>query len=326
MNTRLSGIAYRESLKKIILLFAICHLPFALLCGCQSQQLYRDKRIAMGTFVEVISPDKRAANIAFDEIKRIEGLLSKYKENSEISRLNKFGKLNISPDTSYIIRKAKEFWLASDGAFDITVGPLMDLWGFTNKKYYFPQKYEIKNTLGLVGFNKIFLSNNDTVIQFDTLGVKIDLGAIAKGYAIDCAINKLKRAGIKSCLINAGGDMYCLGDRFAKPWNVAIQDPRQEGILEYLELKDKAIVTSGDYQQYFIKDARRYSHIFNPKTGYPADSGVISVTVIAPDCLTADALATSIFVLGKVKGEALAKKFLGVEVKIIEEKDVQDNE
>jgi len=303
----------------------VCVLSFTLLCGCQNRQLYKDSRIMMGTFIEISSPDRQAPSIAFTEIKRIERLLSIYKPDSEISSLNKFGELKASPETFYIIKKAKDFWEASDSAFDITVGPLADLWGFTEKKYNLPKKEEIEKALEYVGTEKIIFNENDNVIKFKTLGTKIGLGAIAKGYAVDCAIKKLKEKGIKNCLINAGGDIYCLGDKFGKPWSVAIKNPRGKGIIEFLKLKNKAVATSGDYEQYFMQDNKRYSHIFNPKTGYPADSGVVSVTVIAPDCLTADALATSIFVLGKTKGEELAKKFKGVEVKIIEEKDVSHN-
>ena len=295
-----------------------------LLSGCQKQNLYKDSRIMMGTFVEVISPDKGASNIVFGEIKRIEGLLSKYKEDSEIGKLNKLGKLKLSPDTFYVLQKAKEFWQFSDGVFDITVGPLMDLWGFTEKKYSVPEEERIKNVLELVGTDKIIFNIDDNVVEFKLLGMKIDLGAIAKGYAVDCAVKKLKENHIKSCLINAGGDIYCLGDKFGRPWNVAVQGPRNKGFWDYLKLKDKAVATSGDYEQYFIQRKKRYAHIFNPKTGYPADSGVVSVTVIAPDGLTADALATSIFILGKDKGSNLAKRFKDVRVEIIEEKDVPD--
>jgi thiamine biosynthesis lipoprotein len=289
------------------------------LCGCQNRQLHKDSRVMMGTFVEVVSSDRRAAGIAFAEIKRLEDLLSKYKPNSEVSRLNKLGQLNVSPDTMYVIKRAKEFWVTSEGAFDVTVGPLMDLWGFTTKKFILPKEEEIKNTLQRVGTDKILLNDNDNMVEFGLSGMEIDLGAIAKGYAVDCAIKKLKLNGIKSCLINAGGDIYCLGDKFGKPWGIALQDPQGPGLLERLSLRDSAIATSGDYEQCFIKDGKRYSHIFNPRTGFPTDSGVASVTVIAPDCLTADALATAIFVLGKEKGEALARKFPRVRVKIIEE-------
>lgn len=300
-------------------------LSFALLCGCQNKQLYKDSQIMMGTIVEVISSDKRAKTIAFREIKRIEDLLSKYKEDSEISRLNKLGRLNVSYDTLYVLNKAKYFWIISNGAFDVTVGPLMDIWGFTDKNYKLPDNSKIKAALKLVGFNKIIIDENNSVVKFNIRGIKIDLGAIAKGYAVDCAIKKLKQAGIKSCLINAGGQIYCLGDKFGRPWNIALQNPRGYGVIDYLQLQDKAVATSGDYQQYFINRNKRYSHIFNPHTGYPADSGVISVTVIAPDGTTADALATAIFVVGKEKGLELVRKNPGVETMIVEEKDVSHN-
>jgi len=278
----------------------------------------------MGTFVEVISPYKDAPNIVFTEIKRVENLLSKYKEDSEVAKLNKFGKLKVSPDTFYVLQKAKEFWQLSDGVFDITVGPLMDLWGFTDKKYYLPKDEEIKQALSKVGLEKIIFNFDDNVVEFKIPGMKIDLGGIAKGYAVDCAVKKLKEHQIKSCLINAGGQIYCLGDKFGRPWNVAVRAPRNKGFWDYLKLKDKAVATSGDYEQYFMNKGKRYAHIFNPKTGYPSNSAIVSVTVIAPDGLTADALTTSIFILGKDKGSKLAKRSKDVNVEIIEEKDVPD--
>src|SRR4030042_2514766 len=177
------------------------------LCGCQNHQLYKDNRVMMGTFIEVISPDKRAADIAFREIKKIEDLLSKYNPDSEISRLNKTGELRVGPDTFYLMQKAREFWQASNGAFDVTIGPLMDLWGFSDKNYRLPDDKEVKKTLALVGFDKIFLDNSQNMVKFITSGMKIDLGGIAKGYALDKAADKLKAEGITSCLINAGGQV-----------------------------------------------------------------------------------------------------------------------
>jgi len=311
-------------LRIFLLVTSYCLLVTGL-CGCQNQQLYTDNRIMMGTFVEVISPYKQAAGIVFSEIKRIEDLLSKYKPDSEVAKLNQSGKLKVSPDTFFIIKKSKELWQTSDGAFDITVAPLVDLWGFTDKKYHLPREGEIKNTLKLIGCDKIILHDDDNMIKFKLSGMKIDLGAIAKGYALDCAVNKLRKAGIKSCLINAGGQVYCLGGKFGKPWKIAIKEPRGRDFTGYLELKDKSVATSGDYEQCFIKGKARYSHILNPKTGYPADSRIVSVTVIASSGLTADALSTAIFVLGKEKGKALAKRFPDVEIKIIEKENVQNN-
>ena len=304
---------------QIILFTVLCYL-LSVICGCQSHYLYKDSRIMLGTFVEVTSPNRKAAQIIFEEIKRIENLLSKYNPESEVSKLNKLGNLKVSPETFYIIKKSKEFWQVSDGAFDITVAPLVDLWGFTDKKYSVPEEERIKNVLELVGTDKIIFNIDDSVIKFSVSGMKIDLGAIAKGYAVDCAVKKLKENNIKSCLINAGGQIYALGDKFGLPWKIAVRNPRGKDVIDYLALKDKAVSTSGDYEQYFIKGKKRYAHIFNPKTGYPADSGVVSVTVIAQDGITCDALSTAIFVLGKEKGQELAQKFPGVEVRRIEEK------
>ena len=301
-------------MKKIFIFLFFC----VLLAGCNSQLLYQDNRAMMGTFVEIISPNKKAASIAFEEIKRIENLLSKYNPESEVSKLNRLGELKVSPETLYILKKSQEFWLASGGAFDITVGPLMDLWGFSDKRYRCPSDKEIQKAIQLVGMDKISFDDRNNVVKFKLQGMKVDLGAIAKGYAVDCALNKLKVAGIKSCLINAGGQISALGDRFGRPWRVAIRSPRGKGFAGYLALKDKAVATSGDYEQCFFSKRKRYAHIFNPKTGYPAQSGVVSVTVIAPEGLTCDALSTAIFVLGKAKGEALAGRFIDTKVMIDE--------
>ncbi len=301
-------------------LYVVYCLLSVVLCGCQSRQLYKDTRVLMGTFVEVVSPDKGAAKIVFAEIRRIEDLLSKYKKDSEVAKLNQSGELRVSPETLHVLKRAGDFYAASGGAFDITVAPLMDLWGFTDKKYNLPKAERIREILKVVGMDKIIFDETNNTAKFSVPGMRIDLGGIAKGYAVDCAVNQLKKQGIKSALINAGGQVYCLGDKFGKPWRLAIKNPRAKRVSGYyLELKDMAIATSGDYEQYFIKGNRRYSHIMNPKTGYPAASGIISVTVIAPDSLTADALATAIFVLGKEKGAELARKFPDAKVEVIKE-------
>ncbi len=299
-----------------------CILGFMFISGCDnSPRLYKESRVMMGTFVEVISPEEKAAGIAFGEIKRIEDLLSKYNQASEVSKLNSAGQLKVSRETYYIIVRSKEFWALSNGAFDITVGPLVELWGFRDKKYYLPLKAEIAQTLKMVGTDKIILNPADNLVKFAVPGMQIDLGAIAKGYAVGCAVRKLRENAIKSCLINAGGQIYCLGSKSGKPWVVAIADPGKKGISGKLRLINKAVSTSGDYEQFFIKDGTRYGHIFDPRTGMPANSGLASVTVVADDSLVADALTTAIFVLGEEKGKSLAEKFPGVKIKIIKERN-----
>jgi thiamine biosynthesis lipoprotein len=272
----------------------------------------------MGTFVEVTSPDRRAAGIAFAEIKRLEQLLSKYDPESEVSRLNRRGKLQVSRETFYIIQKAKDFSRESAGAFDITVAPLADLWGFSSKNYRLPQQEEISAALKNTGADKIILRPADNVVEFLSSGVKIDLGGIAKGYALDCAGQKLKEAGIGNFLLNAGGQVFAAGDNYGRPWKVAVRCPRRPGACAYFELRDSSVSTSGDYRQFFLRAGKRYSHIIDPVSGYPAQSGVISATVTVPDGLTADALSTAIFVLGKEKGVGLCAKFSGARIAYLE--------
>ncbi|MDD5512743.1 MAG: FAD:protein FMN transferase [Candidatus Omnitrophica bacterium] len=276
----------------------------------------------MGTFIEVTSSDRRAPGIVFDEFKRIERLLSKYDSQSEIFRLNQQGRLQASPETYDLIKRSKELSRVTAGAFDITVGPLMDIWGFADRDFQIPSRAQIRRALALVGSDKIILQDADNVVKLKIPGMKLDLGGIAKGFAIDRAVARLKSSGITSCLINAGGQVFCLGSKSGVPWRVAIQDPRNNDFRGYLELVDRTIATSGDYNQYFIRDNRRYSHIIDPRSGYPADSGVVSVTVISDQGALADGLSTAIFVLGKDKARLLVNDFPGTEVKVIEEKDL----
>jgi thiamine biosynthesis lipoprotein len=269
----------------------------------------------MGTLWEVISPDKRSGAIVFAEAARIEKLLSKYIPESEISQLNQAGRLRLSADTFYIIKKSKEFYQATGGAFDITVAPLVDLWGFTNQKHKVASQESIKAAMKLVGCDKIILHEENNMVEFKLSGMKIDLGAIAKGFAVDCTVKLLKENNIDSCLINAGGQVYALGERPEGRWKIAIQNPRKPEITGVLELKDRSVSTSGDYEQFFFEDGRRYCHIIDPRTGYPV-KGISSVTVVTDSALEADALSTAIFVLGKEKGEELLKKFPRATAKI----------
>lgn len=305
---------YSPKTRKLLVLFLIIGWAITLLFMAKpNKKLYRNNRILMGTFWEVISPNKDAARIVFDEAARLDGLLSKYKEGSEVSRLNKAGKLQVSPETFFIIKQSKEFYAKTEGAFDITVAPLVDLWGFTNYKFRVPTKHSIEATLKLVGSDKIILHEIDNLVEFNKPGVKIDLGAIAKGFTLDRAVEKLKENNVNSCLINAGGQVYALGDRFGKPWKVAVKNPHKEGVSETLELKNQSVSTSADYQQFFIKNNKRYGHILNPKTGYPAQARAF--TVISNNATEADALSTAIFVLGEEKQAELLSRFPRVKIK-----------
>ena len=301
---------YSPRIRKYLLAFLIIGWGLVFIYQLKKPAtLYHDNRVLMGTFWEVVSADKKAGAIVFAEASRIEQLLSRYIESSEISRLNRLGSLKVSPDTFYVIKRSKEFWEQTSGAFDITVGPLVSLWGFKNCQYSVPAQRKISSVLKLIGSDKIILREKDRMVEFKLPGMKIDLGGIAKGYALDQAVKKLKENNINSCLINAGGQIYALGERSGRPWKVGVKNGRGSDIHGRLEIKDQSISTSGDYEQFFSRDGKRYSHILDPRTGYPASSGLVSVTVVAPSGTEADALSTSAFILGKEGAPGLAKQF-----------------
>lgn len=319
-------MAFNVKTRKILVVFLILGWSLALAYPALSSKLfksplkteplYHNNRLLMGTFWEVISPNPQAGAIVFSEAARIEQLLSKYIPTSEVSQLNRLGKLKVSADTFYIIKKSQELCRLSQGAFDITVAPLVDLWGFSNQKFQVPDNDKIQTVLRLVGNDKIILHENDNVVEFRLQGTKIDLGGIAKGFALDCAVKKLKANNIDSCLINAGGQVYGLGDKFGQTWKIAIYKTGKAEIARTLELKNQSASTSGNYEQFFLSGGKRFSHIIDPRTGYPSQTQITSVTVVAEEGLTADALSTSFFVLGEKSAKELIKKFPGASVKI----------
>ena len=300
---------------------ALAVLFTALVIQRQRVRPLKRSQMIMGTMVEitVIPPDDEAIKAAFEEIKKVDVLMSTYKENSEISILNREGENRVSAETLQVIREALKFSKLTGGAFDITCRPLINLWKKAKKEEVVPSPEEIKEALSLVGYEKILVEGD--MVRFQKNGMQIDLGGIAKGYAVDRAIEVLRKNGIRQALVNAGGDLYALGSgQGGKKWQVGIQDPRQEGkLLGIIKVKDIGVATSGDYQRYFTLEGRRFSHIVDPKTGQTVQDVPMSVTVIAPDATTADALATGVFVLGPHKGIELIDSLPQVEGMIVGE-------
>jgi thiamine biosynthesis lipoprotein len=287
----------------------------------QKVQPLKRSQMIMGTMVEitVIPPHDEAIKAAFEEIQKVDTLMSIYKENSEISILNREGKNHLSIETLQVIREAINFSKITGGAFDITCKPLINLWKKAKKEKVIPSPEETKKALSLVGYEKILLEGE--MARFKQKGMQIDLGGIAKGYAVDRAIEALRKNGIRRALINAGGDLYALGNGPGdEKWKVGIQDPREEGkLLGIIKVKDVGVATSGDYRRYFTIEGKRFSHIVNPKTGQTVQDVPMSVTVIAPDATTTDALATGIFVLGPQAGMKLIDSLPQVEGMIVGE-------
>ncbi len=192
-----------------------------------------------------------------------------------------------------LYQRALQVYRNSDGSFDITVAPLSQLWGFLSKSYLVPTQDQIDSILENIGMDKIKIENGALILP---PGMKLDWGAIAKGYAIDLASRSLIELGISNGFINAGGDLYCWGKNpDEQDWNIGIKHPRKNGYFGILSISDLGAATTGDYQRFFIRDGFRFHHVFNPATGYPA-RGKQSVTVYGPETLICDALSTALFV------------------------------
>ena len=289
--------------------------------GCSSGIDFSRQETCMATFARVTCLGKNqelcrtALDKAFGEMERIENLLSKFKESSDIYRVNNLGAnpVKVSKETFEVIKKVKLFCEASDGVFDISISPLLELWGFYNKGKIRSEVSDgvLREKLSLIGSDKIILDEDRYTVYFKIPGMAIDLGGVAKGYAVDKARDVMINLGVKNALINIGGEVYCLGQgNNRKGWSIGIQHPvRPDKIIAVINLKDKAVSTSGAYENFVELNGRRLGHIINPKTGYPVEGELVSVTVVADDCITTDALATAVFVLGKEKGLTLLKNF-----------------
>lgn len=295
----------KTSCRILVILF------LALAAGCVVQFVQKPKKetsekqiFAMNTVMTFQAYGENASEAveaAAEEIKRLSSLLSISEETSEVFMINEAGEGMLSEDTVKILERALDIYEQTEGAFDCTIFPLMQLWGFPTKEYHVPTKEEIEEKLKLVDSSKI-----EVQLPYIFLGVnqKIDFGGIAKGYASDRAIEIFEAYGIESGMVSLGGNIKVLN---RKPdgslWNVGIRNPKgaETDSIAAIKVEDKALVTSGGYERYFEEDGNTYIHIIDPKTGYPAQNGLASVTIVSDDGMLADALSTSLFVMGEEK-------------------------
>jgi len=291
-------------------------------------------QMIMGTFVHVAAvaensgTAKKCVQAALEEICKVDELMSDYKSDSEISRVNSRADekaVQVSEATYEVLQRSVEFSKMTDGAFDITVGPLVALFREAKESKVAPSEQQIALARSKVGFEKLKLDSENKTVQFSDKGMLLDLGGIAKGYAIDKAIEAAQRCGAIGAMVDIGGDVRCFGlpPEGKDHWLIGLQDPNSAiegieggGLLLVLKITNAAVATSGDYQQFVLIEGKRYSHIMDRRTGTSAE-GLSSVTIIADNATDADALATSVSVMGAEKGLALIEKLPGTEAILI---------
>lgn len=281
------------------------------LSGCASPQERTNQEhsaglFAMGTYMNLTAFGEQAEaalNNAENRITELEALWSTTDENSEIYAANhSLGEaVPLSPETEELLRFALEIAEQTSGALDPTIYPLVEAWGFISQEYRVPSAQEISELLSFTGYEKVVLKNRAVTLP---TGTQLDLGAVGKGYTGELLAEDLKEQGITSALLDIGGNIQMVGGRpDGTKWRLGIRNPFGEGSFGILEAEDSAVVTSGGYERYFTdEDGTTYWHILDPATGYPAESDLVSVTIISESGVLADALSTAIFVMGLEEG------------------------
>jgi FAD:protein FMN transferase len=277
--------------------------------------------------ISAVSDNDAAANLAIeaaiDEIRRIENLLSTYKEDSEINLINNnagIQPIKASQETIALISRANRISEMTSGFFDISFGSVhKNLWNFNQEMKSLPTKEELADSIKLINYKNIIINHADKTVFLKEKGMRIGFGGIGKGYAAEQAKRIMKGMGIESGVVNASGDMTAWGNSTTQPgWRVGISHPDDKNkIVLSLSLKELCIATSGDYEKYILIDGKRYSHTINPKTGYPIQ-GIKSVSIISPNAELCDALTTPVMIMGKYQGIEFIDQIKDVEAVIID--------
>ena len=295
------------------LLFTICVLSVILFGASCAREASRSE-FALGTLCSITLFEQghdKVYDDVFARIREIDNRMSVHVPSSDINRVNAASGIEavqVHEDVFAVILRALHYAKLSGGAFDPAVGPLVSLWGIGGSSPRVPSQAEIDKTLPLVDWRYVELDEKTRSVLLARRGMALDLGAIAKGYAADEAAAIIKSAGIQRAIINLGGNIVTFGERKEGGlWRVGVQTPNGERdkYIGILQITQKSVVTSGVYERFFEEENRRYHHIFFPSGGYPADSGLLSVTIIAPRSIDADALSTAVFVMGYERGSAL---------------------
>lgn len=289
-------------------------LPLLLLGGCNKKETPTVTRTSFMLDTMIIITlydwkDEQTLNLAMEEISRLEGLLSVEKEGSDLDLLCKAAGqdwVSISPETEEVLRLSKEIWAKSEGHFDVTTGPLIDLWAIRDRKGHYPTEQEQKDAIARVSSEKLLIEDGRAYLSEP--GMKANLGAIAKGYIADQVKDVLVKAGVKHAIIDLGRNLVIIGGKpDGSKFQIGVQSPFEEQgkIMKVLAVSDRSVVTAGVNERFFEYEGVRYHHILDPFTGFPADTGVASVTIISESSALGDSLSTTCLLLGEEKGMAL---------------------
>ncbi len=303
-----------------LLLFA------CLFSGCGSESGSGEKKAERGFFAmdtymtfTAYGGSEEALSKAEARVKELEDALSVTKPGSDVYRVNHDGcEVAIGKDAETVISYGLALSEEMGGAFDISIYPVTRAWGFTTGEYSIPTDEEREALLADIGYEKISISNGEIIKPED---MEIDLGALGKGYAAREAKQILQEAGVTSAILSLGGNIQTIGAKpDGDPWRLGIKNPFGDGNAAVVSVKDKAVVASGTYERYFQdEDGKKYHHIMDPKTGAPVENGLVSLTVVADDCLQADGLSTALFVVGKDRAKAYWEKHRDMELLLIDE-------
>ena len=299
-------------MKKHSLLLSLVLSSMVIFTGCSATKTGADLEKAekevfsMDTYMTLTAYGENAqtaVDLAEQRIEEINALLSTGIESSEVYLINKNNGGVLTEDASYLLGRSLQLNEMTDGLYDITIYPLMELWGFTDKNFKVPSDEEINALLPLVNSKNILYDTETSELFFDKEGMKIDFGAIAKGYTSSEIMRIYKEQNVECGIVNLGGNVQTFGHKpDGSDWKIGIQNPdKEKDFLGVLETSDKAVISSGDYERFFMEDGIRYHHILDPRTGKPADSGLRAVTIVCDDGTLADGLSTSLFIMGKEK-------------------------
>ncbi len=289
-------------------------------CTLQETPTVSKTNLQMDTVVTITLYDwsnVETIDRAFDEISRLESLLSVEKAGSDLDRLTKAaGKewVDIAPETEEVLTLAQKYHDLSSGLFDVTAGPLIDLWGIRNGEGHYPSEPELASTLPLLDADALQIKDGKAYLAKE--GMKANLGAIAKGYIADCVKTFLIQEGVEHAVLDLGRNILLIGGKDQQSdFRIGVQDPNRPdgGIVATLSVRDCSIVTSGVYERFFVHNGERYHHILDPNTGYPVKNTVASVTIVSQVSVDGDALSTSCLLLGEEKGTELIESLDGVE-------------